>query len=293
MRTQAWLLTPVMVAALIFAKWQLDKNLPESPDYPISRTINYTLTVSNPGHERVKEAIIWIYSPLTSDAYQILDEIQVSHPYRLDKDPIGNQRLVFEVKNLPPFARKKISVTAQLRLSTTPNRMPDIRGEDYLGEAPNVDVTDSNIQSLARRLEAEDPWKTAQNIYRWVVSNITRSGYQPDEQKLSQALQKKTRDCTDMMYLFSALSRANRIPSRNLAGFLVHENVQLKPQDYHNWSEVLIDGRWRLVDLDKRVFMRPGSHYVAMRVLDSANTDIERETFGLFGATGNIKLSMN
>jgi transglutaminase-like putative cysteine protease len=95
------------------------------------------------------------------------------------------------------------------------------------------------------------------------------------------------------MYLFSALSRANRIPSRNLAGFLVHENARLKPRDYHNWGEVLIDGRWRLVDPDKRVFMHPGSNYIAMRVLESASANIEGERFGLFGGTGNIELSMN
>jgi transglutaminase-like putative cysteine protease len=139
----------------------------------------------------------------------------------------------------------------------------------------------------------ETPQQTVTNIYRWVTSNIKNRGYLARDRGAVQTLLTKTGDCTDAMYLFSALSRANRIPSRNLAGFMVKENALLKSRDYHNWVEVLIDGQWRLVDPDKRVFMERGSDYITMTVLGGVETREAPERRLFFAGTNNIRLTMN
>ncbi|MET0028820.1 MAG: transglutaminase domain-containing protein [Candidatus Thiodiazotropha sp.] len=293
MRTFAGLLLPVLVVTLLFSLWRWESYPPEQPVYPVSRTIKYSLTVRNPSHEPVAKAAFWVSVPLASAAYQVRDEIQTSHLYRLETDSLGNQRLVFEVTNLPPYAKRSYSVTARVRLASTPNRTPEILAEDYLSEAPYVEIGDREVQSLARQLEGDTTQQTVENTFRWITANIRKSGYTKREHGSVQTLQTKKGDCTDVMYLFSALSRANAIPSRNLAGFLVSESARLNPRDYHNWVEVYVDGRWRLIDPDKRVFMDSATQYIAMSLLDAANARLTEEQSGLFGGTENIHLSMN
>jgi transglutaminase-like putative cysteine protease len=95
------------------------------------------------------------------------------------------------------------------------------------------------------------------------------------------------------MYLFSALSRANGIPTRNMAGFTTTENALLKPRDYHNWLEVFVDGQWRLIDPDKEVFMDHAADYIAMTVLKDAPSKESQLAQRLFGGSGNIEITMN
>jgi transglutaminase-like putative cysteine protease len=287
-----WLLPIVVVMSMILL-WRSGENDPERPVYPVTRTIKYSLTVNNPGPKIVEKATFWISAPLVLDAYQVREEIESSHPYRLETDSLGNQRLLFEVTNLPPYAKKRYSVTARVRLSSTPNRTPEILAEDYLGEAPHVESGHPQVQSLAKQLAGDTRQQTVENTFRWITANIRKSGYSRREHGSVQTLRTKKGDCTDVMYLFSALSRANAIPSRNLAGFLVSESARLNPRDYHNWVEVFVDGRWRLIDPDKRVFMDSATQYIAMSLLDAANARLTEKQSGLFGGTENIHLSMN
>ena len=55
-------------------------------------------------------------------------------------------------------------------------------------------------------------------------------------------------DCTEHALLFVALARAAGIPARQVHG-LVHTDTGAGPALYwHEWAEILLDGRWVAVD---------------------------------------------
>jgi transglutaminase-like putative cysteine protease len=171
--------------------------------------------------------------------------------------------------------------------------MPNINQQEFLAEETFIEISNPEIQKLAHRLSAKSDQMVVKNIYRWVTSNIENSGYIAREQGALHTLKSKAGDCTDSMYLFSALSRANGIPTRNIAGFTTTENALLKPHDYHNWVEVFVDGQWRLIDPDKEVFMDRAADYIAMTVLKDNSSTESHLTKRLFGGSKNIEISMN
>jgi hypothetical protein len=131
------------------------------------------------------------------------------------------------------------------------------------------------------------------NARFWVYAPYALSAYQARNNGAVRTLMTKTGDCTEAMYLFSALSRASGIPSRNLAGFLAKESGLLKSRNYHNWVEILIDGKWQLVDPDKRIFMDRETDYIAMSVLGGVEVNGFPEKQRFFAGTDNITLTMN
>ena len=290
-----WIPFALMIAAVaVVVVYQINITREAPPAaYPINRTVKYSLTVKNPSHEPVTQASFWLYAPVRQGVYQIVDEIASSHPYTMEEDGAGNQRMRFQIEHLPPFGQKGYTVTARLRLSESPNRLPSIPQDQYLAEERFMELSDSRIQRLAATLSADTDHGSVKNIFQWVIGNIENSGYIPREQGALQTLIAKSGDCTNTMYLFSALSRANGIPTRNMAGFTARENAVLKPRDYHNWLEVYVDGEWRLIDPDKGIFMERAADYIAMTVLKDASTLALQQSQRLFGGSENIQISMN
>ena len=95
------------------------------------------------------------------------------------------------------------------------------------------------------------------------------------------------------MYLFAAISRANKIPARCLGGYVVKENSILKPSDYHNWSEFFDNGLWRLSDPQKRNFDKNASNYIAFKVFNNP-VDDQIGSFHRFRCAGDgMKVKMN
>jgi transglutaminase-like putative cysteine protease len=261
--------------------------------YPIERTIKYSLTVKNPTNQPVKNATLWLHAPLLQGVYQVFDGLTSAQSYRMEADDAGNQRLHFNVDLLPPYGSKTYAVTAKLKLSAQPNVIPEIDSEAFLGEEALIEVNQPRIQQLAQRLAADSDLKTVQNIYRWVTTNIKKSGYIKREQGALQTLLTKTGDCTNTMYLFSALSRANGIPTRNIAGFTTKENAVIRPRDYHNWIEVFVDGKWRLVDPDREIYMENAQDYIAMTLLKDGASMETRLSQRLFGGPETLQITMN
>lgn len=281
------------IAAVALYQLGMNKEPPPAAVYPIDRTVKYSLTVKNPSNKPVPQAAFWLYAPLSQGVYQRANGIASSHPYRMEMDALGNRRLHFEVENLPPFGKKIYTVTANLKLSGSPNEIPAIDRKAFLSEESLIEVSATEIKRLAQRLAADSEGKTVENIYRWVTANIAKPGYVERDRGALQTLVSHSGDCTDTMYLFAALSRANGIPTRNMAGFTAKENAVLKPRDYHNWLEVFVDGRWRLVDPDRRIFMEQASDYIAMTVLSDAPTLESQLSQRLFGGPENIEITMN
>jgi transglutaminase-like putative cysteine protease len=281
-------------SVVVYLLW-FTRQVPQTPEmsYPIERTIKYSLTVKNPTNKPVKNAAFWLHAPLQQGVYQLFDELASVHSYRMEVDDAGNQRLHFNVDLLPPYGSKTYAVTAKLKLAAQPNMIPGIDSEAFLGEEAFIEVNQPKIQQLAKRLAADSDLGTVKNIYRWVTTNIKKSGYIKREQGALQTLLTKSGDCTNTMYLFSALSRANGIPTRNMAGFTTKENTVLRPRDYHNWVEVFVDGKWQLVDPDREIYMENAQDYIAMTLLKDGVSMETRLSQRLFGGPETLKITMN
>jgi len=240
------------------------------PGYPIARQIRYSFTLQNTTNQLLKEAEFWTYAPVKQTATQRCVKLDSSHPYELISDDLGNQVLHFKFDHLPPYASKIITINAELELSETPNRISDQDLQRFLGAEKYVESEAPEVSGLAQKLRGPKPLKTAENIFRWVAEHVTYTGYSGSDRGALYALKHEKGDCTEFMYLFAALCRANDIPSQCVGGYICRENTVLRPGGYHNWAEIYEDGVWMNVDPQNKVFMQNPSHYVAMRMIGDA-----------------------
>lgn len=286
-----------VLCACLIGVWLVAKKFdwPGAPEatYPIPRHIEYSFTLQNKTNRLVKQAEFWTYAPVKQTATQTCVKLKTSHPYQLISDDLGNQILHFTFHDLPPYATKIITIKADLMLSDTPNRLSIEDLSTYLEAEKYCESNDPEVTRLAARLKAPKSEKTAESIFRWVAGNVQYTGYLKNARGALYALRNKKGDCTEFMYLFAALCRANNIAARGIGGYVSNENAILKPNDYHNWVEFHDEGIWEIADPQKRIFMQYPSQYIAMRVIGESPMnpmgDYQRFRF----AGDGLKVKMN
>ena len=261
--------------------------------YSIPRQIRYSFTLQNSMNRLLKKAEFWTYGPVKQTSTQQCIGLETSHPHDLISDKLGNQVLHFTFDDLPPYASKIVTVRANLALSHTPNRIPlkdrrrFLRAEKYL-ESDNLEVC-----RVAEKFKDPRPAKTAEGLFRWVADHVKYTGFSPDERGALYALEKRRGDCTEFMYLFAALCRANDIPARCIGGYVCSKDTVVKSSDYHNWAEFYQDGAWSIADPQRKVFMENPAHYIAMTVI-AESTGSAVGKFQRFRFSGDgIRVKMN
>lgn len=270
----------------------LKSRIPE-PVYTVPRHIRYSFTLQNRTNRLVKEAEFWTYAPVKETATQKCVHLETSHPYKLISDDRGNQILHFTFNNLPPYATKIVTIKADLELSNTPNLISERDLQRFLRAEKHIESDDPKLHRFAEKFKNQEEFKTAENIFSWVVDHVKYTGYSLNDRGALYALMNRKGDCTEFMYLFAALCRANGIPARGIGGYVCTENTVLKANAYHNWAEFYEDGVWRIADPQKKVFMKNQSHYIAMRVI-SDSTKNPMGKFHRFRFTGDgLKVRMN
>lgn len=281
-----------LVCMWLFVKKEDWLRVPEA-NYSIPRQIRYSFTLQNTTNRLLKNAEFWTYAPVKQTSTQRCVHLETSHPHELISDDLGNQILHFTFDNLPPYATKIVTIKADLKLSDTPNStsvqdlQPFLRTEKYL------ESDDPELSRFAKRFKDRKQVKAAENIFRWVADHVKYAGFSSNERGALYALRNKKGDCTEFMYLFAALCRANRIPARGIGGYVCTENKVLKPNDYHNWAEFYQDGAWRVADPHRKVFMHNPSHYIAMQVIaESIKNPMGRFHRFRFAGDG-LKVKMN
>lgn len=237
--------------------------------YRVRKTVQYGFTLQNTTPRVIKKAEFWTYTPVKQTSIQQVVKLSASHTYRLISDDLGNQILAFEFENLAPYAAKIISVRVELLMSDESNPdAPHLMGQ-YLTPERFVESKNEKIVNLAKSLSMATPLETARNIYGWVASHVRSEAFIPDDLGALYALEQGRGDCTEFSYLFTALSRANGIPSRAMGGYVYEGNALFHAADYHNWSEFYVGGAWHIADPQKGFFLGEQSRYVAMRIISS------------------------
>jgi len=225
-----------------------------------TRPIHYSFTITNTGSAVAKEVHFWTYAPIGQSS------LQTSAPYQLITDDLGNKILHFTFNNIPPYAARIITIEAGINQAAQANQDT----KSYLQAEPFCEADDPAIAELAEKLKASTTIKTVKNIFQWVAANVRYTGYLKEPRGALYALKHKEGDCTEYMYLFVALCRANKIPARGIGGYLAGSNPILKPDAYHNWAESYIDGAWRIIDPQRKVFMGDQALYIPLHVIGAA-----------------------
>ena len=202
------------------------------PHYAVTRTIRYSYTLRNDTSRVLIDVQFRTYAPvLQTSTQRCCKVLEASHPYRLEVDELGNQMLHFHFDILPPYSTQLIQVRAQLDIAETPNRIGLSDAGRFLQAERYVEISTSPIQDLARRVRAGTPLETVRNAYSWVAANLRYTGYHREDRGALYAVTEKAGDCTEYMYLFIALARANGIPARGVAGYVVAHDAVLRPGD--------------------------------------------------------------
>ncbi len=260
--------------------------------YSIPRHIQYSFTLRNTTNRLVKKAELWTYAPVKQTSTQKCVHLETSHPCRLIPDDLGNQILHFTFHNLPPYTTKIINIKANLLLSDLPNPLPADGLSANLQAEKYCESDGPEISRLANKLKATKPDKTAENIFSWVAGNLEYAGYLRNTRGALYALRNRKGDCTEFMYLFVALCRADNIPARGIGGYVCNENAVLKPGNYHNWAEFYDYGVWRIADPQNKVFMQNDSSYIAMRIIKESpdNPMLQFNRFRVKGPGLKVKM---
>ena len=241
--------------------------------YPHKRTIRYSFTIQNKTNQYLEAAEFRAYAPVLQTSSQQASSITASHEYTIIADELGNQQLVFRFA-LAPLATRVVTITAEIDLAQKPNPLALNDAQDYLRPRKYIESDHSKIIALAGQFDDAETQPWLKSAFDWVAENVQYAGYIEDDRGALYALDHKAGDCTEYMYLFAALARSRQIPTRGVGGFVVSEDAILKAREFHNWAEVYVDGRWRVVDPQNKQFMQREDHYLALRILADRDASV-------------------
>ncbi len=256
----------VIIMATILKPQEKQATLQMSqPVFNISKHLKYSFTLRNNSDKNLTQSTFWVYAPVKETASQQVQSIKASHEYELITDKFNNQILAFQLKQFAPYASKLLSLKISLKMSETPNRQTLSAADHYLKSTHFLNLSDPKIKQLSSQLHHKNLAQSAINAYQWSVDNIRYSGYRARQLTASETLNTREGDCTEYMHVLTAINRSNRIPTREVGGYIVAQSRILKASEYHNWAESYLDGRWQLSDPQNKKHQHSHHHYIAFQ----------------------------
>jgi transglutaminase-like putative cysteine protease len=234
--------------------------------YDIPRQLRFNFVIHNAGNHLVRDARFFAYAPVEHTASQSLQNIDSKTPHRIETDDLGQQLMVFDLPDIPPYGRLELAYASQLMLATIPNATEDELPRVYLQPQAMIESDHPAIQSKAQALTGKDPMTSARQIYQWVADHVAYSGPSGKDRGARHALQSGRGDCTDAAFLVAALCRAAGIPTRCVGGYVCTQNKNVAASEFHNWAEFWIDGRWLVADPVNRCFADRADTYITTRI---------------------------
>jgi len=264
----------------------------DGPALSAERYVRYGFSVQNTTDQLLSEAELWVCTPLPLAAQQRLKEWKTSPAFTDERvDCLGNHLVRFSFRNLPPYAVSIVTVEATLEMGETqPSAVVDPAA--WLKAEPLFEHTDEAFDQLAPAFAGDPPEQAAREIYDWVRGHVQDGPYDGTDRGARYALLNRKGDCTEFAALYVALCRRAGIPARGMGGYVVARNTTLNPATYHNWAEILLDGRWQVVDPHAGVFLDRQNQYVGVRILGVSDSPLEN--FSRFRYRGaGLKVVMN
>ncbi|MEW5249963.1 transglutaminase-like domain-containing protein [Microbulbifer sp. 2201CG32-9] len=254
--------TVAMLLLIVGAVWLFGPVPEVKGNYDIAKTIRYSFQVTNNSSQHIDAASFSVFAPVKQNAFQMTRMLRANLPFTLDTDQSGNQALVFELKDLAPFASQVVNITAQVNLASTPQPFGP-NPDSLLGEEEGIETSAPEINVLVERLAGQP-----EQINSWLYSNITDIGYVMEDRGARYAVTEKRGDCTEFASAFVALARASNIPARMIGGFTVSHSGRLRAENYHNWAEFRRHERWNIADPQNNNFDSNYGSYIAFYNFD-------------------------
>ncbi len=243
--------------------------------------VSYSFVLQNRANHKIDEVKFLIRAPVKLSATQHCTHVRGSHPFEITADDYGNQTLECFFAQFPPYGTKILNITAELKCSSTGNiSMPGDQIRLFLKSERFVESQAPEIVSQAKKLRRKDDKETAKTIFNYVSGHIHYVGFLKNERGALYALRNKKGDCTEYMDLFAALCRADGIPVRRIAGYVIRGGGLLKPSSFHNWAEFYVGGKWWLADPKEKIFMTRSCKHIATQIIYPS--DKEKGTFAKF-----------
>lgn len=252
--------------------------LTKKPVWETKRSIRYVFTLENKSSKPKDGVVFKTYSPLLLSSTQKLVGLQSNQKFIKANDVFGNQILSFEIGFIAPYAKKKITVTAEMMLSSVAAG-ERLEHELYLSEQPKIEIHNNKIIKIAEKLKNQNG-DLHKNIFHWLVENIEYSGYGMRDRGAVYALENLKGDCTEYAYLNVAINRILKFPSRAVNGYIVDHDKKLNATEYHTWSEVWMNGGWQVVDAQKNNYLTNQQNYIGMNIVTT--TDTKKQQFKRF-----------
>ena len=257
-----------------------------------SRTLRYRFELRNGTAQVIDAARFWTFAPVARSGTATLLDVTVSHPATVSHDARGIKVLDIDAGRLPPHGLAVVTVTARVAVASGSTSQRLRRKRALLAAGPLAEVTDPDIVALADTLRRPTAEETGKAIYQWVVRSVGDSGFAAREQSAARVLATRQGDCSDMAWIFVALSRAAGVPARYLGGYVVDGNALLTPDGFHNWAEFHDGDGWRVADPQARVFDERPGRYVGFN-LGGAYTDTALAGYHRFKAgTEGLEIKM-
>ena len=142
-------------------------------------------------------------------------------------------------KALPNY----VSVNSWSTVSTVP--VP-AELQQYLKETKNCQVTNSQIQALAKSITSgkSSTYDKAVAIFNWVRDNIAYSFYYNSAKGAVGTLTSRSANCCDTSNLLVALERAAGIPAEYVHGYCKFSDGWYG----HVWTKIWVNGKWYTAD---------------------------------------------
>lgn len=235
-------------------------------EQPVVRNLRMRWQLHNPHSSAVEGVGFWAYLPM-DHVEQRLASVRGSPPCQVSMDAMGHQVLLVQTARLAAYATALIQVDMTVTKSgNVCERARDPHSDSWLGSEPLVESDHVSIRELAQSLRGGDELQTAWAVYQWVGKELHYEGYVAQDKGALYAITERRGDCTEYAALVVALMRANGIPARVAGGHVLERDGLLKAVDYHNWAEVLLQGRWQIVDAQKQAWLAPRARYFPFEI---------------------------
>lgn len=264
----------IFLAVVLFFVYKNSETVPfvKEDSYPVTKHFKWRYKLVNESSETLQSTRFKVAAPSSLLANQKLVELQASLPYEKETDELGNTNLVFTLGAIAPYATTYVDIKAQLNFAVKPQAFTDELADIYLQPSYRIESDHAGVIHLAQSLSKADKIETLKSQYDWIKDNLEYSGYVKEDMGALYAVEHKKGDCTEYSYLMAALARASDIPARVMGGYVYAENSVVKSMDYHNWTEVWLDGRWYIIDPQKERFMRNYQDYLTVKEISLTNT---------------------
>ncbi|HET9680261.1 MAG TPA: transglutaminase-like domain-containing protein, partial [Gammaproteobacteria bacterium] len=205
----------------------------------------------------------------------------------------GNRVMVFQIDGIPPYGTQVITVTAKVRRYS---RWQPVDGWHPLRQLQAGEYMALNapvIQDAAHALSRQSAIATASEVLGYLGTHIRAVDYIREDRGAAYALLEGRGDCTEYMYAFSALMRANEIPTLNFGGFLSDGSEVLHSARYHNWAAYEGENGWVVVDPEQSIADASGNEYLVFRVFNPSAPHSLSNTHRFVSMDENLKVTFN